>query len=142
MRKAFYQSLFFLFAGVSIILSAGAVHYGENMEDPALAKRARHLYTLLRCPVCAGQSLEASQAQLAQEMRRDIRRLLTQGRTDAEIIQHFKKQYGEAVAFEPILSLQNVALWGLPFLMLAVGGLYLARRQRSQERFNHGDRHK
>ncbi len=120
-----WVSFFWIAISVS---SLQAVQYGETLDDPLLAARAARLYTLIRCPVCAGQSLDASQALLAQEMRADIRRLLMAGKSDLEIVNHFKAQYGNDVSFDPAVCLQTLMLWGLPFLLLGIGIITLIRR--------------
>jgi cytochrome c-type biogenesis protein CcmH/NrfF len=106
-----------------IASSSWSLEYGEALQRPDLEARAKRLYTEIRCPVCAGQSIGASQAQLAQDLRA--------GETDEEILRHLKERYGESVSFAPSLSPETALLWGLPFILMA-GGLWLVWRRRSQ----------
>jgi cytochrome c-type biogenesis protein CcmH len=114
-----------------IASSSWSLEYGEALQRPDLEARAKRLYTEIRCPVCAGQSIGASQAQLAQDLRAEVRSRLIAGETDEEILRHLKERYGESVSFAPSLSPETALLWGLPFILMA-GGLWLVWRRRSQ----------
>jgi cytochrome c-type biogenesis protein CcmH len=112
-----------------IVVSGGAAarEYGETLKNPELEARARRLYTEIRCPVCAGQSLDSSQSQVAADLRADIRARLLSGQSDTEIIDALKARYGQAVSFCPTFCLQTLLLWGVPFLLIGLGILMLWR---------------
>ena len=108
-----------------------AVYYGEVLSDPDLQSRANVLYAHIRCPTCAGQSLESSPTAMAQELRAIIRQQLKQGYTDDQIIDFLKQQYGEDVSFDPQVSWYTSLLWGLPLVLIAFGIIRVILWQRS-----------
>ena len=109
-----------------------SLEYGENLTSTDLDERARNLYTIIRCPTCNGQSIEASQSETAYDLREFVRNQLKQGHSDAEIIAELRRQYGESITFQPSLNYQTAILWGLPFLMLLLGCGYLLNCTRKQ----------
>ena len=86
----------------------------------------------LRCLVCQNESLAASRADLAQDLRREIREQIGQGRSDQEILDFMVGRYGDFVRYRPPLKGTTLFLWFGPFLLLAAGVaalvLYLRRR--------------
>ena len=83
--------------------------------------RAKALYKELRCVVCAGQSIAESNAELAQDMRAQVNRLLEAGQSDGEIRSWFVKRYGDAVLMNPPLKPLTYALWYGPVLIFLIG---------------------
>ncbi len=101
--------------------------------------RAKALYSELRCVVCAGQSIAESNAEIAQDMRAQVRRLIDMNRSDAEIRDWFLTRYGDAVLMNPPLKPLTYALWFGPVLIFGFGmgiaGLVMLRgRQRMAAR--------
>ena len=119
MRLLLILMIIFLSAGNALAL----VKPGEQMSDPVLEERARALYKVIRCPVCDGQNIDNSEAQLASDLRLLVRRHLSRGRTDAEIIEFLRNRYGDDIIITPPLKPQTYALWAGPFLILLLGGL-------------------
>jgi len=76
----------------------------------------------MRCLVCQNESLSASQSELAQDLRRELRTLIRQGRTDAEIREFMVSRYGDFVLYRPRLQPATWLLWFGPFA-LALGGV-------------------
>ena len=104
----------------------------EAFSDAAMEHRARTLYTQLRCVVCQSQSIDESNASLAQDMRVVVRERLLAGDSDAEILAYMQARYGDYVLMLPPLQANTLALWGLPFFILLVGGgliIVYVRRQ-------------
>ena len=91
-------------------------------EDPALEARVLELAAELRCPVCQGESIQDSPAELAQQMRAVVRDQLRAGRTPEEIKAYFVERYGEWILLEPKMTGLNIALYAFPVL-LVIGGL-------------------
>lgn len=83
--------------------------------------RAKALYNELRCVVCAGQSIAESNAELAQDMRAQVNRLLEAGQSDGEIRSWFVARYGDAVLMNPPLKPLTYALWYGPLLIFLIG---------------------
>jgi cytochrome c-type biogenesis protein CcmH len=104
----------------------------EAFADPAMEHRARALYTQLRCVVCQSQSIDESNASLAEDMRIVVRERLEAGDSDAEILAYMQARYGDYVLMLPPLQANTLALWGLPVFILLAGGLLVfvfVRRQ-------------
>jgi cytochrome c-type biogenesis protein CcmH len=93
-------------------------------EDSALEARTSALASSLRCPVCQGESIQDSPAELAQNMRAVVREQLRDGRTPDEVKQYFVSKYGEWILLEPEMKGLNVLLYVFPVLLVA-GGLTL-----------------
>jgi cytochrome c-type biogenesis protein CcmH len=106
----------------------------EAFADQAMEHRARGLYTRLRCVVCQSQSIDESNASLAQDMRIVVRDRLRAGDSDAEILDYMQARYGDYVLMLPPLQSNTLVLWGLPFFMLLAGGglifVYVRRQAR------------
>jgi cytochrome c-type biogenesis protein CcmH len=103
-------------------------------KDPVAAKRAVALGAELRCLVCQNQSIEESNAELAVDLRRQIREQITQGKTDREIIDYMVARYGDFVLYRPPFKATTALLWIGPFLLLLIGLLVLRRVLGSRRR--------
>lgn len=117
--------------------SAGANEAIPLAEDPALEQRMIGISEELRCLVCQNESLAGSRADLAQDLRREIRTLIKSGKTDAEIMDFMVTRYGDFVRYRPPVKPVTWMLWFGPFLLLigALGGLVwmIKRRQRQPD---------
>ena len=92
--------------------------------DPALEARMVRIASELRCLVCQNQTIADSHADLAVDLRRQVRELLKQGRSDREIVDYMTARYGDFVLYRPPFKPTTVLLWLGPALMLApTGGL-------------------
>ena len=93
--------------------------------------RAHALAVSLKCPICAGESIAASQTDLAEDLRRLIAAEIAAGSTDEEILAMFVESYGEQVLLDPPGGGWGIALWALPLLLAVVGGgaIYGLRRR-------------
>jgi cytochrome c-type biogenesis protein CcmH len=98
-----------------------AVTPGEQLPDPAQEARARAISAGLRCLVCQNQSIDDSDASLAQDLRRLVRERIRAGDSDAQIRTFLVARYGEFVLLRPTLSANTALLWGLPGLALLIG---------------------
>ncbi len=100
-------------------------------SDPKLERRLMVLSEELRCLVCQNESLAASRAGLAIDLRNEIRDLMAKGYTDKQVVDYLVARYGDFVNFRPPLKPMTFALWWGPFVLagLAIGVLvyYLAR---------------
>jgi cytochrome c-type biogenesis protein CcmH len=90
--------------------------------DSVLDARTAAVAATLRCPVCQGESIQDSPAELAQQMRAVVRDRLLAGDTPDQIRAYFVSKYGEWILLEPTSSGLNVLLYVLPVL-LVIGGL-------------------
>lgn len=90
-------------------------------KDPALEAQMMSIAHELRCLVCQNETIAASQADLAVDLREQIREKLQQGETPAEIRKFMVDRYGEFVLYKPRLSSRTMLLWGGPFVLLLIG---------------------
>lgn len=93
-------------------------------------KRAEALYQIVRCPVCAGQSIGDSDADISADLRLIIDKKIKSGQTDTEIKSHLADIYGQDILFEPPNNIQtfflNYGIWGL---MLFAFGIFIHKRK-------------
>jgi cytochrome c-type biogenesis protein CcmH len=100
--------------------------------DVEIEKRMVAISEELRCLVCQNESLAGSHAELAQDLRREIRKMIAEGKSDKEILDFMVGRYGDFVRYSPPVKPSTWLLWGGPFLLLAggIGGLIVFLRQR------------
>ena len=112
-------------------IPALAITPEEILGDPKLEARPRALSKQLRCLVCQNQSIDDSDADLAHDLRIEVRRQITAGRSDEIIIDQIRQKYGDYVLFNPPLDRGTVFLWLAPigFVGLGVLIIVLARRK-------------
>ncbi|MBW4707993.1 cytochrome c-type biogenesis protein CcmH [Roseobacter sp. YSTF-M11] len=112
-----------------------ALDPSEMLPDPALEARARAIDHELRCVVCQSESVAFSNSNWAEDARRTVRELVTDGATDAEIMDFFVARYGEFVLMSPRASGSTWVLWAAGPLMVllaaAVGFGYIRSRART-----------
>jgi cytochrome c-type biogenesis protein CcmH len=114
---------------------AFAVRPDEMLANPALEARAERVGRELRCLVCRNQSIEASGADLAHDLRLLVRRRIVAGESDREVIAYIRSRYGDYVLLQPPVQLNTLLLWGGPPLVLLLGGGVATRfygRRRNQ----------
>jgi len=116
------------------VLAAGAREATPVGEDPAIEHRMMALADELRCLVCQNQTLADSQADLAADLRQEIRELIKKGQSDEQIKSYLAARYGDFVFYRPPLKSATWLLWFGPGVLL-VGGLaalylVLLRRRR------------
>ena len=93
----------------------------ERLPDPAQEARARALSKELRCLVCQNESIDSSNAELAQDLRVIVRERIAAGDTDREVLAFVVARYGDYVLMRPRLKGQTLLLWFGPALLLLVG---------------------
>lgn len=86
--------------------------------------RFRTLSNELRCPMCQNSSLSGSTGGVAEDLRREVHRMIMEGVSDSEIIQFMFERYGDFILFRPRLTAGTVLLWFGPLLFLFIGGLF------------------
>ena len=101
-------------------------------EDPVANRRAVRLAEQLRCLVCQNQSLAESNAELAVDLRRQIREQIAHGRSDAEIVAFMVERYGDFVLYRPPVKATTLLLWFGPPLLLLLGIVALIRYLRER----------
>ncbi len=99
-------------------------HAGEAKDmaaDPVLEKRMVGLAEKLRCLVCQNESLASSHAELAEDLRREVREQMQKGMSDQEIIDYLVSRYGDFVLYDPPMKKTTILLWFGPFILLLAG---------------------
>ena len=111
-----------------------ALDPSEMLEDPALEARARALDHQIRCVMCQSEAVASSNAAWARDARRQIRELVAQGASDAEVMSWFRERYGEFVLMAPPKTGSTLLLWlaAPAMLLLSFGGAVLYLRGRSR----------
>ena len=101
-------------------------------NDPKVEARLVAIAEELRCLVCQNESLASSHAELAEDLRREVRKLIRQDMTDAQIKTYLVERYGDFVLYRPPVKPLTWPLWFGPFALLglAVWGLWRYLRQR------------
>lgn len=112
-----------------------AAHAGEAIpvgEDPLIEQRMVKLAEDLRCLVCQNESLAGSHAELAEDLRREIRAQMKAGKNDKEVVEYLTERYGDFVLYRPPFKPVTYLLWLGPVLFLALGGgvWYLTLKRR------------
>ena len=117
---------------VAPLAYAGDAH--PTAEDPVANARAVRLEEGLRCLVCQNQTIAESNAELAQDLRRQVNEQIAQGKSDDEIIDYMVKRYGDFVLYRPPVKASTILLWFGPALLLLTGLGSLAYYLRSRRR--------
>ncbi len=128
MGKALALAFLLLLGG-----TAWAKEAAPAAADPALELRVMAIAAELRCLVCQNQTIADSDADLAKDLRNQIREKLQQGRSERDIIDYMVARYGDFVLWRPPFKPITLLLWLGPVLLLAAGLLallYLLARQR------------
>lgn len=125
--------LFVLLAGLCLALAAQAFQ-PLPFKNRAQEVRFQKLTEQLRCLVCQNESLAASQAELADQMRHIIFRQMQEGRTDEQIKQYLVARYSDYVLYDPPLKPSTWLLWFGPavVLLLGIGGVLVTVRKRAR----------
>lgn len=95
-------------------------------DDPVVEQRLIAISEEMRCLVCQNESLAGSRADLAEDLRRELRNLIKQGKTDAEIRDFMVSRYGDFVLYRPPVKPSTYLLWAGPLVMLVLGLAVLA----------------
>lgn len=126
-----------LLAAFSLALVCQLCHADEAKplaDDPVAEKRLQAISAELRCLVCQNETIAGSNADLAKDLRREIRTMIQAGQSDQQILDFMVTRYGDFVLYRPPLKGATVLLWVGPllFLVIGIGALqfYLRRRNK------------
>ena len=121
-----------------VCLLPALAYAGEATDmaaDPVLEKRMVGLAENLRCLVCQNESLASSHAELAEDLRREVREQMQKGLSDQEIIDYLVSRYGDFVLYDPPVKKTTLVLWYGPFALLLAGAgvlVYQLRKRKNQ----------
>ena len=94
-------------------------------QDPVVEARLVHISQELRCLVCQNESLSSSRAELADDLRREVRDLIVANKSDQEIKDFLVSRYGDFVLYRPEVKPLTWVLWFGPFVVLLIAGIFL-----------------
>ncbi len=112
--------------------------YGANIDVTSFTnkqqeQRYRALIGEIRCPVCQGQSIGGSNADLAKDLRAMVRSLILKQKTDDNIRKFMTDRYGDFVVFKPPVNKRTYLLWFAPFIFLLFAVFFLIRTFNNKE---------
>ncbi len=113
-----------LFLAIQCMASVHANEAVPMAEDPVVEQRLIVIAEELRCLVCQNESLAGSRADLAMDLRREVRTLIKEGKTDSEIKEFLVSRYGDFVLYRPPVTPTTWLLWFGPLLLL-IGAIWL-----------------
>ncbi len=121
-------------AMLAVAGSAGAIVFEQlDFADAEQQARYKQLIYELRCLVCQNQNLAESNADLAADLRREVHRLIVEGKSDDEVIDFMVARYGDFVLYRPPLKAKTLLLWSGPFV-LGIGGIVILMLQLRRRR--------
>jgi cytochrome c-type biogenesis protein CcmH len=116
-------------------MTAGAFTLEEfTFDDPAKQAEFRGLIDELRCLVCQNESLSASQADLAQDLRREVYQMMKSGKSKAEVVDFLVARYGDFVLYSPPIKPSTYVLWFGPLALGLLGAMVVLRTIRSKSK--------
>jgi cytochrome c-type biogenesis protein CcmH len=113
-----------------LLLHVSGVHATDaptTAADPQLEQRVNRLSAELRCLVCQNQSLADSHADLAIDLKNQVREQLQAGLSEEDVIRYMTERYGDFVLYRPPLKATTALLWAGPLVVLLVGGFTMWR---------------
>ena len=119
---------------LALPMLAGAKEAAPASDDPVLEARVMRISAELRCLVCQNQTIADSHADLAQDLRQQVREMLQKGQSDAQIIDYMTQRYGDFVLYRPPVKSTTALLWYGPALLMlgGLGVLAVVLRRRSK----------
>jgi len=112
--------LFIFFAIFIKSFSVISIEPNEILNDVSLEKRAKIIGEQLRCLVCQNEDIQNSNADVAKDLRKLVRKLLNEGKTNKDIINYVHQRYGDFVLFSPPVRVDTIALWLTPLIFIFV----------------------
>lgn len=112
------QRLIVVIASLLFTLSAFAIDTGKAFDDPEMQARYERLIAETRCVTCQNQSIKDSNAFIAADLRREIQRLMSEGKSDKEVAEFLVTRYGDFVLYRPRMAGKTMLLWIAPFAFI------------------------
>lgn len=118
---------FLLICALLVASGSSAIDTDRAFDDPEMQARYENLIAEVRCLVCQNQNIKDSNVFLAADLRREIRRMMSEGMSDTEIADFLVARYGDFVLYNPRKSGRTLILWITPALLIGIGAIVLAR---------------
>lgn len=106
---------------------------GQPLAGDDLTRTTQDLASSIRCPVCQGLSIADSPAEMAQNMKAQVRELLSRGYTREQILSYFERSYGQFVLLKPKFQGVTTLVWTLPIFALILGIVIVFMKMKSLE---------
>jgi cytochrome c-type biogenesis protein CcmH len=106
---------------------------GQPLAGDELTRTTQEVASTIRCPVCQGLSIADSPAEMAQNMRAQVRELLSRGYTRDQISSYFERSYGQFVLLKPKFQGVSSLVWTLPIFALILGVVIVFMKMKSLE---------
>jgi cytochrome c-type biogenesis protein CcmH len=116
-----------LFLGLLVPLSVSAIDPSDKLADPELQAMYLSITQEVRCLVCQNQPIADSTAPLASDLRREIKRMILEGQSEAEIKDFLVERYGDFILYKPRFVSWNILLWLAPGILLVIGAIAVLR---------------
>ena len=111
----------------TVAVPAIAIDRDQRFDDPEQQARYERLISEVRCVQCQNNSIKDSNVSLAADLRREIARMIEEGKSDDEIAEFLVTRYGDFALYRPRTSGKMILLWVAPFLLVLLGGFAIAR---------------
>ena len=121
------KRLLIVLASLLYALSALAIDTGKAFDDPQMQARYERLIAEVRCVTCQNQSIKDSNAFIAADLRREIKRLMSEGKSNEEVADFLVTRYGEFVLYRPRMAGKTLLLWVAPFAFILFAGFAMVR---------------
>jgi cytochrome c-type biogenesis protein CcmH len=118
--------------GALLAFTCVAAELDTAFDDPALNERYWTLIREVRCPKCLNESIADSDAPVAADLRREVHRLVAEGKSDDEVKDFLSSRYGDFVLYRPRITAVTLLLWAAPVLFLLIGAIIAIRYIRRQ----------
>jgi len=129
MRRVLILLLLPLIVGMS-------VNAQSLLSDGEVESRAREVGHALRCVICQNQSIEESDATLAEDMRTLVRARIRAGDSNDQVMAYMQSRYGDFVLLKPPVQTNTYALWFIPFILVGLGMILFIRRSEADPNIN------
>ncbi|MFV2057409.1 MAG: cytochrome c-type biogenesis protein CcmH [Thiohalomonadales bacterium] len=127
-RDLLVRLLVVMLTVVALLILSNATVFAKEAtpmaEDPIMEKRVNEISSELRCLVCQNQTIADSHAELAVDLKNQVRTMVKEGKTQEDIVAYMVKRYGDFVLYRPPVKPETYILWAGPFILL-IGGVIL-----------------
>ena len=140
MRRMSFNNLFLTSMSVFLLITQQNIYAQVDtfeFDNDEQQGRVRQLSNELRCPMCQNTNLSGSTGGVAEDLRREIHRMILEGMSNEEIEQFMFERYGDFIFYRPRLRVETILLWFGPLLFLIIGGFIaygIFRRANSADR--------